>query len=216
MYALILRDILSIIGFANKYKFGVDIVDDKLEKKLKEFLPYIIIIGIIYLFVPAILVLSNSSEVLNQVIYIGLFPLTALLCSFHYGYKKKNDFLLSLVAPILYIPSMFLYGNFRDSALNSIIYLVSYFICGYIGLSLADMIKTPKDKKNAGRRRRTVPTVVNTSKAEVETDNFSVEEIELPFKFEEENNSFEVETESSDRYTEDDINAILAELHSRK
>lgn len=208
-------------------------MDDKFEKKLKEFLPYIIIIGVVYLFAPAILVFTKSTGMLNQIIYIGLFPLTALLCNLFYSYKKVNDFFLSLVAPIIYIPSMLLYGNIRDSVLNSLIYLVSYFICGYIGLTLGEIFKGSDSKKNSKDvRRRRVPTVVDTKVAEKSDDIYVeddfdeynvVEEIELPksyepveeYSYEPQNNSFDTSYDNPRDYTEDDIDAILAELHNR-
>lgn len=208
-------------------------MDDKFEKKLKEFLPYIIIIGVVYLFAPAILVSTKSTGLLNQIIYIGLFPLTALLCNVYYSYKKANDFFLSLVAPIIYIPSMLLYGNLRDSVLNSLIYLVSYFICGYIGLSLGEILKGSDSKKNSKDvRRKSVPTVVDTKVADKSDDIYveddfneynAVEEIELPksyepveeHSYEPQNNTFDNSYDSSRDYTEDDIDAILAELHNR-
>ncbi len=195
-------------------------MDDKLEKKLKEFLPYIIIIGIIYLFVPAILVFTKSTGILNQLVYIGLFPTTALVCNYHYGYKKTNDILLSFVAPILYVPSMLLYGNIRDSVINCLIFLVSYFICGYIGLSLGEMHRNSKDKENDSKRRNTVPAVVDTSVAVDKEDDLLIDDIELPQRFEEEKEPAKFEEdeplfEPADSYTEDDIDAILAELHSR-
>lgn len=208
-------------------------MDDKFEKKLKEFLPYIIIIGVVYLFAPAILVFTKSTGMLNQIIYIGLFPLTALLCNLFYSYKKVNDFFLSLVAPIIYIPSMLLYGNIRDSVLNSLIYLVSYFICGYIGLTLGEIFKGSDSKKNSKDvRRRRVPAVVDTKVAEKSDDIYVeddfdeynvVEEIELPksyepveeYSHEPQNNSFDTSYDNPRDYTEDDIDAILAELHNR-
>lgn len=208
-------------------------MDDKFEKKLKEFLPYIIIIGVVYLFAPAILVFTKSTGMLNQIIYIGLFPLTALLCNLFYSYKKVNDFFLSLVAPIIYIPSMLLYGNIRDSVLNSLIYLVSYFICGYIGLTLGEIFKGSDSKKNSKDvRRRRVPTVVDTKVAENSDDIYveddfdeynAVEEIELPksyepveeYSYEPQNSSFDTSYDNPRDYTEDDIDAILAELHNR-
>ena len=208
-------------------------MDDKFEKKLKEFLPYIIIIGVVYLFAPAILVFTKSTGMLNQIIYIGLFPLTALLCNLFYSYKKVNDFFLSLVAPIIYIPSMLLYGNIRDSVLNSLIYLVSYFICGYIGLTLGEIFKGSDSKKNSKDvRRRRVPTVVDTKVAEKSDDIYVeddfdeynvVEEIELPksyepveeYSYEPQNSSFDTSYDNPRDYTEDDIDAILAELHNR-
>ena len=212
-------------------------MDDKFEKKLKEFLPYIIIIGVVYLFAPAILVFTKSTGVLNQIIYIGLFPLTALLCNVYHSYKKVNDFTLSLVAPIIYIPSMLLYGNIRDSLLNSLIYLVSYFICGYIGLTLGEILKGSDSKKSKDEKRKRVPAVVDTTTAKDDIymeDDYNeyreyVKEIELPKSFEQvEDNSYsfdsnesysyepQVDTyEPSQSYTEDDIDAILAELHNR-
>ncbi|MBQ8860760.1 MAG: hypothetical protein IJ015_05455 [Ruminococcus sp.] len=197
-------------------------MDDKLEKKLKEFLPYIIIIGIIYLFVPAILVLTKSSGSFNQIIYIGLFPSTALLCNYHYGYKKANDILLALVAPILYIPSMLLYRNHIDSLLNCIIFLVSYFICGYIGLSLGEMHRKSKNKSDKKSSRRTVPAVVDTSVAlENENDDVLIDDIEDVKSFEEEAEVEQYQQEEEPlldpdyNYTEADVDAILAELHSR-
>lgn len=197
-------------------------MDDKFEKKLKEFLPYIIIIGVVYLFAPALLVFTKSTGLLNQIVYLGLFPLTALLCNLYYSYKKTSDFALSLVAPIIYIPSMLLYGNIRDSLLNSLIYLVSYFICGYIGLTLGEMIKgsNSKNKKSDVTRKR-VPTVVDTSTAK-EPFEMYVDDIELPKQYEQTEDYTQYEDtyeepayEPASSYTEDDIDAILAELRNR-
>ena len=197
-------------------------MDDKFEKKLKEFLPYIIIIGVVYLFAPALLVFTKSTGLLNQIVYLGLFPLTALLCNLYYSYKKTSDFALSLVAPIIYIPSMLLYGNIRDSLLNSLIYLVSYFICGYIGLTLGEMIKgsNSKSKKSDVTRKR-VPTVVDTSTAQ-EPFEMYVDDIELPKQYEQTEDCTQYEDtyeepayEPASSYTEDDIDAILAELRNR-
>ena len=197
-------------------------MDDKFEKKLKEFLPYIIIIGVVYLFAPALLVFTKSTGLLNQIVYLGLFPLTALLCNLYYSYKKTSDFALSLVAPIIYIPSMLLYGNIRDSLLNSLIYLVSYFICGYIGLTLGEMIKgsNSKSKKSDVTRKR-VPTVVDTSTAG-EPFEMYVDDIELPEQYEQTEDYTQYEDtyeepayEPESSYTEDDIDAILAELRNR-
>ena len=197
-------------------------MDDKFEKKLKEFLPYIIIIGVVYLFAPALLVFTKSTGLLNQIVYLGLFPLAALLCNLYYSYKKTSDFALSLVAPIIYIPSMLLYGNIRDSLLNSLIYLVSYFICGYIGLTLGEMIKgsNSKNKKSDVTRKR-VPTVVDTSTAQ-EPFEMYVDDIELPKQYEQTEDYTQYEDtyeepayEPASSYTEDDIDAILAELRNR-
>ncbi|MBE6824302.1 MAG: hypothetical protein E7513_03035 [Ruminococcaceae bacterium] len=203
-------------------------MDDIFEKKIKEFLPYIIIIGVLYLFFPAILVFTKSSGVFNQIVYMGLFPLAALGSCFHYAYKKKSDFFLSLVAPIFFIPSMLLYGNIRDSVLNSIIFLVSYFICGYLGLTLGEMLsgrvpeKEEKPQKShksvSGHMRKRVPKSVKPSahKHESSTD-FSFDEIEMPQKFEDVLTEMDT-TDASDVFesTADDIDSILEEIHNRQ
>lgn len=197
-------------------------MNDAFENKLKEFLPYIIIIGIVYLVMPAIMVFTNTSGVFNQIVYMGVFPLTAFVCALHYGYKKTNDFFLSLVAPVIYIPSMLLYGNLRDSVINSIIFLVSYFICGYLGLTVGEMIqskgKANDDNDAEADTRKRVPSRVKTVAHEHKTESdYLPDEIELPQKF----NEFETydttsnEPASTDA-TEDDIDAILAELHNRQ
>lgn len=193
-------------------------MNDKLEQKLKEFLPYIIIIGVVYLFLPAVLVFTKSHGVLlNQIVYIGAFPLTAFICNMYYGYKKTNDMLLSFVAPIIYIPSMLLYGNLRDSVLRPIIFLICYFICGYIGLTVGEMLKGNNSEDKERSRKKRVPSVVNTATAKDEED-VVFDEIELPQQFEEEQEGaldFEPEFTPADSYTEDDIDAILKELQSR-
>ncbi|MBQ7133217.1 MAG: hypothetical protein IJO20_01830 [Ruminococcus sp.] len=191
-------------------------MNDKLETKLKEFLPYIIIIGVVYLFLPAVLRIANSSIVFNNIVYIGVFPLTAFICNMHYGYKKTNDMILSFVAPVIYIPSMLLYGNLKYSVINSLVLLVCYFISGYIGLTVGEMLKGGKSDDKESSKKKRVPSVVNTATAKDEED-VAFDDIVLPQQFEEDQSVevFEPEFVPTDDYTEDDIDAILKELHTR-
>ncbi len=196
-------------------------MEDIFEKKIKSFLPYIIIIGAVYLFGPAILMLTGNNVALNQVFYIGLFPITALLCCLHYSYKREMDFFLSLVAPIFFIPSMFIYGLFMAQPLNSIIFLVCYFICSYLGLTIGDMIKGRNgNEDNADKKKKRVPRRVNTDAHNEKTvAEMMIEEhdIELPPSFEQEVESENYETvETTYDSTADDIDAILAELRNRR
>lgn len=190
-------------------------MDDIFEKKFKAFLPYIIITAVVYLFLPVLLVISGKnggSTVFNSIVYLGVFPLTALLCNLHYSFNKENDFMLSLVAPILYIPSMFLYGNFRDSILNCIIFLISYFICGYLGLLIGEIIsprkkaeKESKEKAQSSRQRNVARTPKRVSKKAAE---------ETKEHFESKNTDFFIE-ESEPTTTAEDIDSILEEIHAR-
>ena len=132
-------------------------MEDKFEKKIKAFLPYIIIIGVIYLLLPLTL-LKSTNMTFNNIIYIGVFPLTTLLCCGFYSYKKNMDIFLALVAPAFYIPSMFLYGNFKYNPVTSIIYLVAYFVCGFLGLLIGDIL-SPRTQKSKSKSRRSDSSV---------------------------------------------------------
>lgn len=202
-------------------------MEDIFEKKIKSFLPYIIIIGVMYLFGPAILMLTGNNVLLNQIFYIGIFPLTALLCCAYYSYKKEMDFFLSLVAPIFFIPSMFIYGLFMMQPLNSIIFLVCYFICSYLGLTIGDMIKGKNGTEDkADEKQKRVPRRVNTvANSDATAAELMIEEhdIEIPMTFDEEveiDTFEEIETveevETTYDSTADDIDAILAELRNRR
>ena len=56
-------------------------MEAKFEKKLKAFLPYIIIIGIVYLIAPALL--FTGSTFVTYLVLIGILPLTAGACCAH-------------------------------------------------------------------------------------------------------------------------------------
>lgn len=206
-------------------------MEDIFEKKIKAFLPYIIIIGIVYLVSPTILVFTRDTlayRTLVSLFYICLFPLTALLCNVFYAIKKNNDIVLAFVAPALYLPSMFIYGNFKESWLNCIIFLVSYFLCGYIGLTLGDMLKPKKGDSEEGpepsfkRVPRRVPTKVQVAEEKTPAEVMIEEhDIEFPASFDEEvetADTFDVSdcVETAFDSTADDIDAILAELRERR
>lgn len=125
------------------------LMEQKFEKKLKAFLPYIIIIGLVYLITPALLFVG--SPFVSYLVLIGILPLTTAGCCAHYAMKKENDFWLCLVAPIFFIPVMFLYPIFRSGPLIALIYLVSYLLCGYLGLTVGDILSgnRGKSKKTA-------------------------------------------------------------------
>ena len=119
-------------------------MESKIEKKLKAFLPYIIIIGVVFLLLPALLLLRIPF--ITYLVLIGILPLTAGCCCAHYAINKESDFWLCLVAPIFFIPSIFLYH--MDA--GAIIYLVSYLVCGFLGLTIGDIIANNKGKAKKG------------------------------------------------------------------
>lgn len=198
-------------------------MEDKLEKKLKAFLPYIIVIGVVYLIVPALLFIN--SDAVAYIILIGVLPLTALLCCAHYSMNKENDFLLSLVAPIFFLPSMFLYPIARESLLKAIIYLIAYFLCGYLGLTVGDILanRTKSEKKADDNAPRPARRVSERRTADRSSDRHAssaaratrvdVDPDEAPrFTSSDPYDDRSLDTST----TSDDIEAILNEIHQRR
>ena len=179
-------------------------MDDKLEKQLKELLPYIIICGVIFLLLP--LFMGTRESAATYIIQIGAFPLTALGCGAVYKYKKKrNNIFLCLIAPIFYALSALLYGMWRASWYTVLIYLAGYFICTYLGLLLGELIPLKK---------KTVSVRSLVKKPSHRPHRVNIEEEAKP------DESFRTEDPDSDlsldaSTTDDDIEAILNNIHSR-
>ena len=210
-------------------------MEAKFEKKLKAFLPYIIIIGIVYLVVPALLFVGSGF--VSYLVLIGILPLTAGCCCAHYSIKKENDFWLCLVAPIIFIPAMFLYPIFSTNALIALIYLVSYLLCGYLGLTIGEIVKTSMGKdakasdkaepnKDAAPRRTERRASVRRSEdrgiepgtpiRRSRTSKARAERVDL-----DSTDGFFTEDPYSDdsldtSTTSEDIDAILSEIHQRR
>ena len=176
-------------------------MNDKLEKTLKELLPYIIIIGIIFLLLP--LFMGKTASALTYIIQIGVFPLTAFGCGLIYKIqKKRNNLILCLLAPIFYALSALLYGMWRTSWYTVLIYIVAYFLCGYLGLLLGDVL--PFNKKDGSPRRRSMrPRRVNVEEKQAPAEDFQAED---PTE--------DVQLDTST--TDDDIESILNNIHNRK
>ncbi len=180
-------------------------MDEKITSKLKELLPYIIIIGVIFLIFP--LFMSKDTGASTYIIQIGVFPLTALGCGVFYKLKKKKtDLWLCAVAPLFYALSALLYGMWRASWYTVIIYIAAYFLCGYLGQMLADILPFSK-KQEAKHKPFKMPSPrarrVNVEESAVVDESFKAEDPEA-------DDSLNSST------TEDDIEAILNNIHNRK
>jgi len=187
-------------------------MEDKLEKKLKGFLPYIIIIGVAFLLLPILFHVFGNKVAINNIILMIVFPLITVGCNFHYTYKNNTDYMMMAIAPVLFIPSMFLYGIFSYSPMNAIIFLIAYFVCGYIGSIVGEIAKGKKSKQSnsdeQAHKRRTVPQVVSQNAQPDEVDD-----IQLPLEFEETlKESEEVNSGADDDYS---LDSILAEIQNR-
>lgn len=185
-------------------------MNDRLERKLKELLPYIIIIGIIFLLLPLFM---GKEGAVTYIIQVGAFPLTAIGCCAHYKLKKKkNDIFLCGVAPVFYALTALLYGMWRDSWFTVLIYLIAYFICGYLGLMIPDLLKIGKDGSKAKQTNIPRPII---RKPSLRPERVNLDEEEKPGEgFKAENPEKDMSLDAST--TDDDIEAILNSIHSRK
>ena len=217
----------------------------KVEKKLRDFLPYMIVIGVVYLIVPALL-LANAPA-LTYIVLIGLLPLTALICCAHYSMKYSDDFIVSLFAPLCFVITMLIYGLVQSDALKAFIYLIAYFLCGYLGLTIGAILSNrgAEDSRSAAARPRPRPRESAEDEFEAPVRRapsqrprrVSVEEEQEPVAIRrpvapprarrvdvstvEEPETFEPVDPYEDRSldqstTSDDIEAILREIHQRR
>lgn len=176
-------------------------MNDKLKNTLKELLPYIIIIGILYLLLP--LFMGRTASAATYIIQIGIFPLTAFCCGVAYKItKRQNNLFLCLIAPILYAISALIYRMWLTSWYTVLIYIAAYFLCGYLGLLVGDVL--PIGKKSSSPRRRSMrPRRVNVDETEPLAEDFQAEDP---------NEDADLDTAT----TNDDIEAILNNIHNRK
>lgn len=180
-------------------------MEDKIETKLKELLPYIIIEGVLFLLLP--LLMGTQESAVTYVIQIGAFPLISLGCGFHYTFRKhKKDIAVCFIAPVFYAVSALLYGMWRASWITVLIYIAAYFICGFLGMMLCDIIKPRQnsDKVSAPKRKPKRPERVDVEKHDEPR----------PAEFKAEDPDADVSLDTST--TDDDIAAILNEIHNRK
>lgn len=178
-------------------------MNDQLEKKLKELLPYIIITAIIFLLLP--LFMGEDTSAATYAIQLGAFPLTTLGCGIVYKrLKQRDDLALCLTAPLFYALSALLYGMWRASWYTVLIYLIGYFLCGYLGLLLGDVLSF---KQNA-------PAKENIRKPSERPRRVKVEEVKSTESFTTEDPDEDLNLDTST--TEDDIDAILNEIHNRR
>lgn len=220
-------------------------MEDKFEKKLKQYLVYMIIIAAVYLFSPILLnvIQGGQRTALTEVVFLGVYPLTTLLCNLVFAAKLKtpnvvkSDFMLALIGPIVFIPTIFIYGLARSenggNVFTVILYLLSYLICGLLGLYIGEFLKPKKvnpdemyqDEDEIDREYVSMRKNTHRNKEEIERDRQRRaprathvprrvrEEVEEANK---EENDFMIDDNFGDQSTTmEDIDAILREIHER-
>lgn len=185
-------------------------MEDKVEKKLKELLPYIIVEGVLFLLLP--LFMGSQENAVTYVIQLGAFPLIALGCGYHYAFRKhKKDITLCCIAPVFYAISALLYGMWRASWITVLIYLAAYFICGFLGMMLFDIIK-PGSAGKKSKFSELVPKIKSKHPERVDVEKHDDPRPAESFKAQDPSSDVSLDTSTTD----DDIEAILSAIHNRK
>lgn len=111
---------------------------------VKKYVPFAGIIAAVFFLVPMIF-MADAIRPFNSIAYLFVFPVTAIVCSMLYCSKYGMDFLFALIAPIIFIPVMFIFkGGFT---LESIILLIAYLVSGILGLFLGDIVLGDKRRE---------------------------------------------------------------------
>lgn len=125
-----------------------------MDSMIKKYLPYAIVIFLIYMLVPLIFI-SSAMARFSAVAYDFVFPVTAAVCAAIYCSKHGLDFLFALIAPLIYIPSMLIYnGGFSSSNITTnLILLVVYLVSGIFGLFLGDLALGDERRKREKKEK---------------------------------------------------------------
>lgn len=168
-----------------------------MKDMIKRYVPFAAVILAVYMLVPLFFIFNGTGSKEHPITYDLIFPLTAIVCSVIYGKKYGIDFFFSLVAPVIYIPSMVIYNGISA---NNIIFVAIYLVSSIFGLFFGDMFFAKKE---------TNPEPSLDVDLDIEEDNKNISE------------SFENKTEASfeepetddffDKYGEDTFQNINAE-----
>ena len=119
---------------------------------VKKYLPYGVVILLIYMLVPIIFI-SKSLQGFSTVAYYFIFPATAIVCAAMYCSKYGMDFLFTLIAPVVFIPSMLIYnGGFHLT--NIILFWLLTLFRVFSACLSAILLLAISVKKQRQRQRR--------------------------------------------------------------
>lgn len=134
-------------------------------KIVKRYIPYGIVIALIYLVMP--IFFQGENYKYDAIEYQFVFPATALLSAVIFSWKRGVDFTFPLIAPIIYIGSVLIYSHFYHWH----IYVFIYLIVGMLGSFIGDMVY-----KNTAREKERKKKADNNYKIKI--SNITVEKTE--------------------------------------
>ena len=138
-----------------------------MENLIKRYLPYAVTILAIFLLVPLIFRAPALSAYYSVALYF-IFPGAAIISSALYCSKHGMDFLFTLIAPIIYIPTMLIYyGGFNFA---NIILLAVYLIASIFGLFLGDIALGDKRRQKEKKEQEEAEKVLLEEKRKADAE----------------------------------------------
>ncbi|MCD8026675.1 MAG: hypothetical protein LUF33_07055 [Clostridiales bacterium] len=190
-----------------------------MENVIKKYLPYAVIILAVYMIVPLIFI-PEALENFSAVAYYFVFPATAIVCAAVYSAKYGLDFLFTLIAPVIYLLSMFVYnGGFTTT---NVILTAAYLVSGIFGLFIGDIAFGDKRREQEKKEKAEAEEMLLQANRR---DKIEKERRELRAESRSKNNNSEDYDFDYDKYTsdidkpqvkstEDEIDDILSEFGS--
>ena len=182
-----------------------------MNSMMKRYVPYAVVILLAYMIVP-LLFLIPSLAGFSAIAYYFVFPAVAIICSAIFCSKYGLDFFFTLIAPVVFIPSMLFYnGGFQ---LTNIILLIAYLVAGIFGLYIGDIAFGDKRRKAEAEADKRAEKKLLNAKRRGETLESNTDDIDDSF----EEDDFDVDTyvpKRTGKYsTESEIDDILSEFGS--
>ena len=146
-----------------------------MKDMVKKYLPYGVVIFAIYLIVPLLFRNAALSNFSGIALYC-IFPATAVVSAAIYCSKYGLDFLFSLIAPIFYLPSMFIYGGGIE--LGNILLLAVYLVAGIFGLFIGDIALGDKRRQREEQEKAEAEEMLLEAKRRDERERERLSDIE--------------------------------------
>ena len=146
-----------------------------MKDMIKKYIPYAVVIFAIYLIVPLFFrnaALSNFAGIA----WYFVFPATAAASAAIYCSKHGLDFLFSLIAPVFYLPSMFLY--YGGINIENILLLVVYLVAGMFGLFIGDIALGDKRRQREEQEKAEAEEMMLEAKRRDERERERMSDLE--------------------------------------
>lgn len=141
-----------------------------MKDMVKKYLPYGVVIFAIYLIFP-LFFRNDALKNFAGIAWYFVFPATAAIAGAIYCSKYGLDFLFSLIAPIFFLPSMFLY--YGGINLANILLLVVYLVAGMFGLFVGDIALGDKRREREEQEKAEAEEMLLEAKRRDERERMS-------------------------------------------